>query len=381
MTTETPAGVSQRWVDELERSFQRFGRGAELLWDQGEAPVGLSPKELVGRWGKARLYLYRARTETPEAVPLLFVPYLGISRTYVFDLPGASFVEYITRQGFNLYMLDWGDLGPEDATFGLADAVMDTIPAMVRKALRHSGARRLDLFGYCMGVPMSMSYMATHRDTPVRNLVMMVGPIDFQHAGFFATWTAKDAFPVDKLVDTHKTAPLDYVRMGFKLLGPTGDLSTLISLWRNIDNEQYVQSWRSMNRWSNEWVGFPGEFFREWIKWFYQENRLAEGTLELRGRHVDLATVTNPILVVAARRDTIVPPAAARALIDRIGSRDKEYEELPGGHISLIAGRQANQYLWPKLIGWLRAHAGATPAPDARSAPNGAGAVHPARAR
>jgi polyhydroxyalkanoate synthase len=359
MTTQTPVEIGQRWVEELERTLQRAGRGAELLWDQSEAPVGLTPRELVGRKGKARLYLYRAQGQRTHSLPVLFVPYLGISRTYVFDLPGASFVEFFTAQGLDLYLLDWGDLGPEDATFKLEDALMDVIPAILRRVLRHSGAPAVDLFGYCMGVPMSICYVATHPEAPVRNLVMMVGPIDFSHGGFFATWTAKDSFPVDKLVDTHKTAPLEYVRLGFKLLSPTGDLATLSSLWWNLGNENYVQSWRSMNRWSNEWVGFPGEFFRQWIVWFYQENRLAKGELVLRGRRVDLADVKQPILVVAARKDTIAPPASARALIDLVGSADKQYEELPGGHISLIAGRQASQHLWPKLVAWLRARDGA----------------------
>ena len=369
-TTQTTPDVAQRWVQEFENHFQRLGRGAELLWDQGEVPVGQSPRELVGRKGKARLYVYRARTERPEAVPVLFVPYLGISRTYVFDLPGASFVEFFTEQGFNLYMLDWGDLGPEDAEFTLEDAVLDVIPGMVRRVLRHSGAETLDLFGYCMGVPMTMSYVATHPEAPVRSLEMMVGPVDFAHAGFFATWTAKESFPVDKLVDTYQTGPLEFVRLGFKLLSPTGDIATWVNLWRNVTNDQYVQGWRAMNRWSNEWVGFPGEFFRQWVKWFYQENRLARGELVLRGQRVDLSTVTQPILVVAARKDTIVPPAAARALVDLVGSADKEYVELPGGHISLIAGRQAHQNLWPKLVRWLRAH-GESTAPAGKGKRNG----------
>lgn len=373
MTTQTPPDVAQRWVAEAEGTLQRLGRGAELLWDQSAAPVGLTPRELVGRWGKARLYRYRARTAHPEPVPVLFVPYLGISRTYVFDLPGASFVDFFRGQGFHLYLLDWGDLGPEDADFGIAEAVLDVIPALVRRVLRHSGAAQLDLFGYCMGVPLAMSALATHPAMPVRNLVMMVGPVDFTHAGFFATWTAKDVFPVDKLVDTHKTAPLDYVQAGFKLLNPTGDLATLLGLWRNLGNESYVQGWRAMNRWSNEFVGFPGEFFRQWITWFYQENRLAKGELELRGRPVDLTTVRQPLLVVAARRDTITPPAAARALVALVGSSDKEYEELPGGHISLIAGRQAHQHLWPKLVRWLRTRD--QPAPDQRAGRNGARAA------
>jgi polyhydroxyalkanoate synthase len=44
-----------------------------------------------------------------------------------------------------------------------------------------------------------------------------------------------------------------------------------------------------------------------------------------------------------------------RALIDLVASRDKEYVELPGGHISLIAGRGAATHCWPKVSSWLGA--------------------------
>ena len=36
-----------------------------------------------------------------------------------------------------------------------------------------------------------------------------------------------------------------------------------------------------------------------------------------------------------------------------VGSREKDYVELPGGHISLIAGRGAALHCWPKVSGWL----------------------------
>jgi len=42
-----------------------------------------------------------------------------------------------------------------------------------------------------------------------------------------------------------------------------------------------------------------------------------------------------------------------RALIDAVSSREKDYIELPGGHISLIAGRGAAAHCWPKVSGWL----------------------------
>jgi polyhydroxyalkanoate synthase len=114
-----------------------------------------------------------------------------------------------------------------------------------------------------------------------------------------------------------------------------------------------VKGFRALNKWANEYVAFPGEFFRQWVKEFYQENRLIRGDLNLGGRTVKLETIRCPVFVVGAKEDNIVPPACARALIDAVGSQDKEYVELPGGHISLIAGRGASTHCWPKVAGWL----------------------------
>jgi polyhydroxyalkanoate synthase len=100
-------------------------------------------------------------------------------------------------------------------------------------------------------------------------------------------------------------------------------------------------------------VAFPGEFFRQWVRDFYQDNKLYRGELVFGGRPVRLSSITCPLFVVGAKEDYIAPPACVRALIDAVSSRDKEYIELPGGHISLIAGRGAAMHCWPKVSGWL----------------------------
>jgi polyhydroxyalkanoate synthase len=77
------------------------------------------------------------------------------------------------------------------------------------------------------------------------------------------------------------------------------------------------------------------------------------GDLVLAGRPVRLEAIRCPLLVVGAKEDYIAPAACARGLIDAAGSREKAYVELPGGHISLIAGRGAAIHCWPKVAGWL----------------------------
>jgi len=151
--------------------------------------------------------------------------------------------------------------------------------------------------------------------------------------------------------------PAEMVQMGFKLLRPTMDVSTALNLWWNLWDEKYVEAFRALNKWANEYVPFPGEFFRQWVKEFYQDNRLAKGTLRLAGRPVDLASISCPVLAIGAAQDNIAPPPSVKALMTLVGSRDKEYLEVPGGHISIIAGRSASRDCWPHVAGWLAARA------------------------
>jgi polyhydroxyalkanoate synthase len=186
----------------------------------------------------------------------------------------------------------------------------------------------------------------------------MAGPIDFAQAGLFALWLDKRFYDVDRVVDTVGAIPADWVRVGFKLLRPTMDVTTALNLWWNLDNPRYVQGYRALSKWANDYVPFPGEFFRQWVKEFYQENRLVLGTLRLGGQPVELRQLRCPLLVVGAREDYIAPPGCVRALIDHVGSTDKSYVELPGGHISLIAGRSASVHCWPRVSDWLAARLG-----------------------
>lgn len=346
--------VWSAWRTEFERNIRRVRNLGELAAESNEPAVAQSPRREVCRKYKARLYRYEGATRCDT--PVLFVPNLGISRPTVFDLlPQSSFIAYMVEQGFPFYLLDWGVFGPEDDHLTFSDCAARILPRMGRKLLDDAGADACSVVGYCMGAPLAVSFLGAHPDFPVRNLVNLAGPIDFSHAGLFGRWLDRRHFNVDKLVDTLGQMPAEMVQLGFKLLRPTMDLSTGLNLWWNAWNDRYVESYRALQKWATEYVPFPGEFFRQWVADFYQENRLARGTLRLDGRPVDLRSITCPLLAVGARDDNIAPPAGVKALVDLVGSRDRKYMELPGGHISLIAGRSASRDCWPHVASWLAA--------------------------
>jgi polyhydroxyalkanoate synthase len=259
----------------------------------------------------------------------------------------------MTREGFDFYLLDWGVFGPEDNDLTVETCVTKILPRMCQKVLEESGTGELSVLGYCMGAPLSAAFVASHPEVPVKNFINMAGPIDFSKVGLFGLWLDKKYFDVDRFVDTLGAVPANLVQAGFKLLKPTMDLSTNLNLWWNLWNDNYVQTFQALNTWANEYVAFPGEFFRQWVRDFYQDNLLYRGELVVGGRPVRLENIRCPVFVVGAKEDYIAPPQCVRALLDRARSRDEEYVELPGGHISLIAGRGAATHCWPKVSGWL----------------------------
>ena len=226
------------------------------------------------------------------------------------------------------------------------------LPRMARKVLETSGAESLSVLGYCMGAPLSASFVASHPEMPVKNFINMAGPIDFSKVGLFGLWLDRGTSTSTASSTRSGTVPADMVKAGFKLLRPTMDLSTNLNLWWNLWNDKYVEGFNALNKWANEYVAFPGEFFRQWVRDFYQDNKLVPRRARVRraGR-CGCRAITCPLFVVGAKEDYIAPPACVRALMDAVSSRDKEYVELPGGHISLIAGRGAADALLAQGLG------------------------------
>src|SRR2546425_9334571 len=198
-TAASPEVVRQ-WQEELDRNVRRLTNLGKLA-TAAEPRTGQTPREEIYKRNKSRLYRYASSRK--HRTPILFVPNLGISRPYIFDLmPNGSFVEHMTREGFDFYLLDWGVFGPEDNDLTFEDCVTKILPRMVAKVLESSGAPELSVLGYCMGAPISASFIATRPEVPVRNFVDMAGPIDFAKGGLFGLWVKQEYFNGDPFVGT-----------------------------------------------------------------------------------------------------------------------------------------------------------------------------------
>ena len=82
-------------------------------------------------------------------------------------------------------------------------------------------------------------------------------------------------------------------------------------------------------------------------------NGLFKGELTLGGKRADLGNIRAPVLHAVAEHDHIVPYDAAKPLVERAGSTDKQELVFKGGHVSVVAGGNAIKRLWPRLDAWL----------------------------
>lgn len=313
--------------------------------------VGLTPKQTVWRLNKARLYRYES--SRTRGVPILFT-YALINRPYILDLmPGCSLVEFLVKEGYDVFVLDWGIPGPEDAARTLDDHVLGTLPRAVRQVVRHSGKSEITLAGYCMGGTIAALYAALHPDGPVRNLVLLTAPCDFSDAGVMSTWLAPENFDVDRVADGFGLVPAEFLDLGAKWLKPIQNyVSPHVRLAERADDPAFVRTWRAMNRWVNDGVPFPGAAYRQWIRDFYQHNKLVRKELELGGRPVDLSDISCAVLNVMADQDHIVPAHQSAAFLDLVSSADKEAMTVHGGHVGIVAGKAARTF-FPRLASWL----------------------------
>lgn len=343
-------------VPDLATLFNKYKQGMQIMLEGGQAKTGQTPKEVIWTKNKAKLYRYEPTVEKRYRVPILFV-YALINRPYVLDLmPGNSLIEYLVAQGFDVYLLDWGTPGEEDKNLTFEHYVLDYMPRAVQKVLRTSRAEEFTLFGFCMGGTMSAMYAALFPNLPLRNLVLLTTPIDFTLAtmGLYGIWISEEHFNPDPLVAAFGNIPGELIDAGNRMTKPiTNYIGTYVTMWERILQDKPMDTWLAMNKWVNDGTPFAGEAFRQWIREFYQQNKLVKGEIRLRGRRVDLSNITCPLLNVAGTKDHICALPQAEAAMNLVSSADKEFFVLDAGHIGLLTGGDAKRRLWPKLREWL----------------------------
>ena len=336
----------------VDRTIQRNINGASYFLSS-DPPVGQTRHDIIHKRGTLQLFHYHPLSDEVYRTPILIVT-PTTNRSYALDMmPGVSFVEFLLKAGYDVFMMDWQPPRPEEKSLNLESYSQTFIAECMEIVQRETGEEEVSLVGYCMGGVLASMYTAAFKNAGVRNLVCFTTPVNFHEMGMFTRVTDKKHFDVDRLVDQIGNVPPNFVFQGFQMTEPAGRSAAQINLWRKMWDSDFVENYRKYDRWSTDMLPLAGEYFRDTVKQLMWENGLIEGNLRVGGKSVNLSDITVPFFNARAQHDSLVLPAASDPFIDMVSSEDKTDIVLKGGHVSLVAGANAVMRLWPALDDWL----------------------------
>jgi polyhydroxyalkanoate synthase len=343
---------SQALMAEMLEFGRRLGATLTGLGSAAHAQAGCSAKQRV--WGEDKVVLYRYEPLTrPAGVAPILICYALVNRPYMMDLQAdRSLIRGFLNAGLDVYLIDWGYPDGADRLNDLDDYINGYLHRCVQHVLDSHQIAGVNLLGVCQGGTFSLCYTALHPQR-VKNLITMVTPVDFKTPeNLLSKWV--QGLNLDLLVQGGNVSGECLNGIYLSLMPFRLTQQKYIDLVQAGEDQRQLENFMRMERWIFDSPDQAVAALRQFIQWFYQENRLVNGGLTLGGHHVDLKKIVQPVLNIYASEDHLVPPSASVPLARLVGTADYTALAVEVGHIGMYVSVRAQQEVPSRIAGWLR---------------------------
>ena len=297
--------------------------------------TGFTERKAIWKKNKATLWYYPSE-EKKYRIPIYLV-YSLVNQPSILDLaPGISFIETLGKNGFEVYLMDFGIPGYADKDRTLEDYV-GYIKGGAQQALRHSKAKELSIMGFCVGGSLMAMYAAITKE-PIKNCIFSVAPFEFNTYPYYDKWIkAVEEEKVDfvPLIDAIGLIPPTLMEAGLRLVTAPVYYSPYLSLLNRAYDEKYRYKWSMMNSWTRGHIPFSGGIIKQFIQDIIKGNKLLAGQLTVAGEKVDLKNIKANLLVVATDADHLVPKELITPLLNLVPAENTQFILDKGGHANL----------------------------------------------
>lgn len=343
-------------IDTAGLSLVRGGRA--FLRDMASAPripdmvdgsgfrlgenVAATPGDVVHRTETVELIRYRPQTAQVRQIPLLIVP-PTINKYYALDLaPDRSLIEYLVRQGQQVFVISWRNPDARHAGWGLdtyVQAVLDTLDAVNRIA----GTEQAALTGVCSGGIIAglaaARLAATGRQDRLAGFSLFVTVLDSREAGTTAALIDENLAAAAKAVSGRR-GYLDGRALAevFAWLRP-GDL--IWNYW--VTNYLLGQKPPSFDIlfWNADTTRMPARLHADFVDFGLQNKIVRPGELSILGSPVDLSQLKVDTYLVAGSADHITPWQNCYRSTALLGG-DTRFVLSTSGHIAALVNPPTN---------------------------------------
>ena len=337
---------------EISEFCRRMTSATQALAVADVRPGGCTPRDEVHRIDKTVLYRYRPQAASAGLAPLV-ICYALVNRPWMMDLqPDRSLIRGLLNRGLDVYLIDWGYPDRADRFLDLDDYISHYLGGCIDLLRRAHRVAKVNLLGVCQGGTLSLCHAALYPER-VRNLITMVTPVDFHTPeNLLSKWAR--GMDADRMVEVLGNIPGELLNAAFLSLMPLRlGSQKYAGIAELADDPAALANFLRMEQWIVDSPDQAGAAFAQFIRWFFQQNRLVRGGLEIGAGRVELRNIRCPLLNIYATQDHLVPPSASRPLAGLVGSDDCTDFEFDGGHIGIYVSRRAQELLPRTIADWL----------------------------
>ncbi|MEV0431691.1 alpha/beta fold hydrolase [Nocardia sp. NPDC050413] len=305
--------------------------------------LGITPGAVVYRTEMFELIQYLPQTETVRAVPLLIVP-PTINKYYVLDLaPGRSLVEYLVRQGQQVFMISWRNPDERHRDWGIdayAEAVIEAFGVVDRIA----GAGSVHTMAACSGGLIACMAAAHRAGTgglgKLASLNLLVTMID-QHRGGMAGSLIDEGVARAAIARSQHKGYLDGRALAevFAWLRPS-DL--VWNYWVNNYLQGKTPPKFDILFWNADTTRMPAALHRDFIEAALHNKLATAGAVTVLGTPIELNKITVDSYVVAGSADHICPWANCYRSAQLLGGKVR-FVLSTNGHIAALVNPPGNR--------------------------------------
>ena len=298
--------------------------------------IAATPGSVVLRTEVFELIHYKPQTDTVRAIPLLFIP-PTINRYYILDIaPGRSMIEYLVREGQQVYVVSWRNPGQEQGHFDLdtyAQAVIEARDAVAEISKQDAVHVNAACSGGIVAAAAMGHLQATGDLGKVAGLTLFVCAIDSTRATEAEALVSREVAAA-AVAESARKGYLD----GQALAGVFTWLRPNDLVWNYVVNNYLLGKDPpafDILYWNQDVVRMAAGLHRDFVL-IALENSLAQpGEVEALGTPIDLGAVDLDMYVVGGLKDHLVSWEAVYRSAALFGG-SKRFVLSTSGHIQAL---------------------------------------------
>jgi polyhydroxyalkanoate synthase len=331
------AGGFHNWLTDF-RSQLSGGRA-----DDGDRfivgkDVGTAKGKVVFHNRLIELIQYAPTTSSVRPEPVLIVP-AWIMKYYILDLsPHNSLVNYLTGQGFTVFMVSWRNPTSDDRELSLEDYRELGVEAALSAVQTIMPGRDVHAAGYCLGgtlLAIAAAAMPPERRAKLRTLTMLAAQTDFTEAGELTLFINESQVSfIEDMMSERGVLGAQQMAGAFQMLR-SNDL-----IWSHLVRD-YLLGERAppsdLMAWNADATRMPFRMHADYLRKLFLNNDLAEGRFVANGRPIALSDLHAPMFVVGTERDHVAPWHSTYK-IHFLAEADVTFVLASGGHnVGIVA--------------------------------------------